>query len=87
MIVTKNLGLKLVGTTALESNQTFLEWRSDMNGLGTGSNMQILDAAYGQMQSDIEGMLGTTQEYARYHLGFYLDENGDLCQTEEQADE
>lgn len=84
MIISKNLGLKLVGTTETEANQTFLEWRSDMNGIGPGSNMQILDAAYGNIKADINGMLAGSKAEAKYHLGFYLDENGDLCQVDDE---
>lgn len=47
------LGLKLTDTTASESNQTFLDWRTNMNGIGPGSNMNIIDKAYGEMRTDL----------------------------------
>ena len=50
MAKTPNLGLTLTGTSESDSNQTFLNWRTDMSGVGPGSNMQLIDAAYGNLR-------------------------------------
>lgn len=42
---------------------------------GTSENPVQNKAIYGKMTS-------TAEADAKYHLGFYLDANGDLCQTE-----
>ena len=50
------LGLKLVGITESDGNQTFMNWRSDINGEGEGSNMNIIDTAVGQMNAKMTSL-------------------------------
>ena len=37
-----------------------------------------------QLKKDMADLLSGTKENARFHLGFYLDENGELCELEEE---
>ena len=37
-----------------------------------------------QLKSDIAAILSGTKENARFHLGLYRDENGELCELEEE---
>jgi len=41
--------LKLFLTGADEVGMTFLEWRTAMNGIGNNSNMELIDAAIGNL--------------------------------------
>ena len=48
---TTNLGLTL--TAASETEMTFLEWRTLMNGTAEDSNMQIIDQAVQEVRESI----------------------------------
>ena len=43
--------------------------------------IEALDQETTQLKEDLKA---GTEATAFYHLGFYLDENGDLCQIEEE---
>lgn len=51
---TTNLGLHLLGTSLQDKETYFETWRQEVNGEGSTSNMQIIDAAYGEMAEDIQ---------------------------------
>ena len=52
----------------------------------TASDQDAIDAAQDTEISDLESALKSGEEEdAIWHLGFYLDENGDLCQVEEET--
>lgn len=53
---TTNLGLHLLGTSLQDKETYFETWRQEVNGEGSTSNMQIIDAAYGDMAEDIQGI-------------------------------
>lgn len=53
MANTTNLGLRLTSTGEITMN--FLDWRSLMNGENCDSNMELIDAAIGQINETIEG--------------------------------
>ena len=42
---TTNLHLKLLGTSLIDKEMTFEEWRQHINGEAQDSNMQIIDTA------------------------------------------
>ena len=44
---TTNLKLKLLGTSLVDKETFFEEWRQDINGESNNSNMKIIDSAYG----------------------------------------
>lgn len=52
---TQYLNLKLLGTSQADKATYFEDWRQDINGEGPGSNMQIIDAAYHQLEENIRG--------------------------------
>lgn len=43
---------------------------------------QSIPAEYSALYAKVEGLKDGTKETAMWHLGFYLDENGDLCQED-----
>lgn len=53
---TTNLGLKLLGTSLVDKEMYFEEWRQTVNGETDDSNMQIIDDAYGDLADDIQGI-------------------------------
>ena len=53
---TTNLHLKLLGTTSDDKAVLFEDWRQDINGEGSTSNMQIIDAAYGQLADAVQAI-------------------------------
>lgn len=50
---TTNLGLKVVGNSASDKAISFEDWRLDLDGEGAGSNMQLIDAAFGALSDYI----------------------------------
>lgn len=56
MAKTDNLGLHLSGTTEEDLSQTFRDWRLQMSGENSDSNMQIIDRAYKQTESEIQNV-------------------------------
>ena len=59
---TANLHLKLLGTS-LQDKETYFEvWRQTLNGEMDDSNMQLIDAAYGDMAGDINDLGDAIQE-------------------------
>lgn len=53
MALTTNIKLLLTG--ADEVGMTFLEWRTAINGIGNNSNMELIDAAIGELMKDNDG--------------------------------
>lgn len=53
---TAYLGLKLHGTTSADRATLFEDWRQDMNGTQSSSNMQIIDRACKEMADDISAL-------------------------------
>ena len=53
---TSNLGLHLLGTSLQDKETYFETWRQEVNGEHSSSNMQIIDAAYGDMAEDIQNI-------------------------------
>ncbi len=49
---TTNLHLKLLGTSLADKEKYFEEWRQDINGEASTSNMQIIDSAYGSLDQN-----------------------------------
>lgn len=47
---------------------------------------EMEDGIFAAIQN-LAAMTQTSIEYAKYHLGFYLDENGDLCQIDNEEEE
>ena len=45
---------------------------------------EILQPEVNQIKDDIAAILSGTKENARFHLGLYRDENGELCELEEE---
>ena len=45
---------------------------------------EILKPDVNQIKDDISAILSGTKENARFHLGLYRDENGELCELEEE---
>lgn len=56
MSVTPYLGLALNGDTDTDKQMTFNAWRKSMNGTSGGSNMNLIDKAYGDMLAMFGGM-------------------------------
>lgn len=50
---TKNLGLELTANSRPDSNTLFSVWRSSINGEGVGSNMELIDEAYGAISTEL----------------------------------
>ena len=46
--------IKLLLTGADEVGMTFLEWRTAMDGIGSNSNMELIDAAIGNLMKSNE---------------------------------
>ena len=72
--------------------------KTKLDGIATGANKTIIDStltqsgqaadakATGDELEDLKSaLLSGAEEDAIWHLGFYLDENGDLCQVEEET--
>lgn len=53
---TANLHLKLLGTSLADKEKYFEEWRTEINGEGNDSNMNIIDSAYKDMADDIDAL-------------------------------
>ena len=53
---TTNLGLQLSGTDTEDLDQTFQEWRLQMNGEDVNSNMELIDQAYVAMENEMHNM-------------------------------
>lgn len=53
---TPNLGLKLLGVSLQDKETLFEDWRQDIAGEDTGSNMNIIDMAYKVMADDIDNI-------------------------------
>ena len=51
---TKHIGLELTASGRPDSNTLFSSWRSCINGTGVGSNMELIDEAYGVMSAEID---------------------------------
>jgi len=79
MSKSRYLGLTLVGTSESEAKQTFLHWRTDMNGEGEASNMQRIDKAYGEMSANITNI--------RSHVANQANTIGDIESQMEQQNE
>ena len=50
---TKQLGLELTAKGRPDSNTLFSVWRSSINGEGVGSNMELIDEAYGTISTEL----------------------------------
>ena len=50
---TTYLGLKLLGTSQEDKAQLFEDWRQDINGENEGSNMQLIDAAFHELDERV----------------------------------
>lgn len=50
---TKNLGLELTGSGKPDNNTLFSVWRTSINGEGVGSNMELIDDAYGVLNDNL----------------------------------
>lgn len=53
---TTNLNLKLLGTSLADKEKYFEEWRQDINGEGSDSNMNIIDRAYKELADGIDDL-------------------------------
>lgn len=51
---TANLNLKLLGTSSADRATLFEDWRQDINGESSDSNMQIIDRAYQTLSTRID---------------------------------
>lgn len=58
---TPNLHLKLLGTSLLDKETYFEEWRQDINGESGDSNMKILDTAIGEIIEKIDERITDSQ--------------------------
>lgn len=58
---TPNLHLKLLGTSLLDKETYFEEWRQDINGETGDSNMKIIDTAIGNIKSKIDERITDSQ--------------------------
>ena len=47
---TTYLNLKLLGTSSADKAKLFEEWRQEISGENEGSNMQLIDAAFHELQ-------------------------------------
>ncbi len=56
---TTNLHLKLLGTSLQDKETYFEEWRQDISGENSDSNMNIIDRAYKSLADDIESIEDT----------------------------
>ena len=68
----KNLKLKLHGETSSDLALPFLDWREAMNGLENTSNMQIIDAAYGDLKEKTEVIAPEFSTSENYVAGNYV---------------
>ena len=57
---TPNLHLKLLGTSLVDKEKLFEEWRTDIAGEDGSSNMSIIDTAYKSMADDIDDIRSDT---------------------------
>jgi len=62
------LGLELTGMTEPDSSQTFLNWRTNMNGEGSKSNMNIIDKALMDMNSQKANATDVVYNYNRTNI-------------------
>ena len=74
---TPNLHLKLLGTSLEDKQQNFESWRQDINGEGEGSNMRVLDTAYGQLIADVIEKVNRPSSDPQGTSGQVLSTNGD----------
>ena len=62
MSTTTNLGLTLTGEGQADVQKLFLTWRNEMSGETGTSNMEKIDAAYGEMAETIENLTTATED-------------------------
>ncbi len=58
---TPNLGLKLLGSSLADKETYFQDWRLDMAGEGSQSNMMLIDKAYKELADDIADTITDAQ--------------------------
>lgn len=56
---------------------------TDLQEIANRTEQQYADRL-NSLSDDIAAILSGTKENARFHLGFYLDENGELCESEDE---
>ena len=78
MVQTTNLGLQLHGEGDADLALPFLDWREAMNGTDAGSNMQKIDAAYGDLKTRSEICAPTFDNTQSYAEGNYVWQAGVL---------
>ena len=54
---TENLGLNLISNSAEDKQMKFSAWRAKIAGTGDDSNMKIIDAAVGDLQESVDGVM------------------------------
>lgn len=77
-----NKPLKSIKFPGLNDTYTIPQVDSTLAVSGAAADAKKTGDAIGDLKSALKS--GEEQD-AVYHLGFYLDENGDLCQVEEEV--
>lgn len=86
-----DVGDMFICHTKTESANTWDQVPSGDEPAQTASEVSYANGTSGLSATDVQGAIdevvvnskGTTEALANYHLGFYLDENGGLCQVNE----
>lgn len=65
-------------------NEITNETATTLTGLlaGNGRNITFIEVDVPGGIASVTSVTSTDESHANYHLGFYLDENGDLCQVD-----